>query len=466
MHANKIKLFFSNIKFKLSDLFLVIGFIPMIIYLITGQVFMQYPNPHDVGLSLPWIIVLFVVLLISWGIYLYLEFKEGNKVRNCVSLIFIVLAVVGIIGILIQPRNFVIDFISTDGDNVHVELEISITHYLFFIFDILSILFFIYISLFVLPKRFKTIIIIQFVGYFVFLLCFFVMIYSYIFESNNYVSIIKVLMEGDVDSIKYYSVKSCIINPNAYGMVMMLGMMFCYIHHAMHKRWWYFPLAIFFYINMFFSFCRVGLLISPILFLIYVYFVLISTYQQYKTRNKVFLVLISSILASTLLLAFVVYLSNGKILNKLYLLLTAFDAKGTIGLRERIWNNTNSLIAAGLPTTLFFGRGFGIINEILLQMNLNSGGLAFPTHNGYLNLLSEGGFVYLFAYVALLIYYGYIFVNCFNKQKALTLTFSFGAIAFTFYSLIETIHYLVYPFMFIMFILHNVLYQSTDKKSI
>ena len=100
----------SLLHLKLSDLFFAIGFIPMAVFLINGQLFMQYPNPEDVSLKLEAIIPLFVILVICWGIYIFLENRIGNKENRYITATFVLLTIIGIIGILIQPSIFIIEF--------------------------------------------------------------------------------------------------------------------------------------------------------------------------------------------------------------------------------------------------------------------------------------------------------------------------------------------------------------------
>ena len=86
---NNIKEFVSSLQLRLSDLLFVIGFIPLAVFLIFGQLFMQYPNPDDVALKIWAFIPLFIILLVSWGLYIFLEYKRGNKVNYKINIIFV-----------------------------------------------------------------------------------------------------------------------------------------------------------------------------------------------------------------------------------------------------------------------------------------------------------------------------------------------------------------------------------------
>ena len=77
-----MKNFFKSIKFRLSDLFLALGFLPFAVILIFGQLFMQFQNPSDVAFPLWAAILCFVVMVISWSFYLYLEVYRSKEKYN------------------------------------------------------------------------------------------------------------------------------------------------------------------------------------------------------------------------------------------------------------------------------------------------------------------------------------------------------------------------------------------------
>lgn len=448
-----VKKLLLSLNLRLSDLFLAIGFIPISIFLIFGQLYMQYPNPDDVELSFPFAIAMFVILLISWGIYLYLENKAGNKVDRRINILFAFLLLIGILGILIQSRNYEMDLYLIDGSQAHLSLTISNTHYFFFIFEIISILLFVYIGLFVLPKRFKTLKMIKMLGYLVFLLCFVLIIYSYIWEADKYVLFFESLKKYDFYAMKECNIQGFILNSNAYGMTLMIGVMFCLMCHAMKSRWYYYLFSLVFFINMLFSCCRTSIILSIIMFLIYICF---NCKIRKNKLNIIFLCIVFSIITLIAIFVCVVYFANGIIFGNLYILIKNITSnKNQVDLREWIWFNTYQIIAHTSPVSFLFGSGFGIMNLVLMRINFMNPyafQFSFPTHSGFLNLLAEGGFLYLFTFLLLLGYAASIFKKCYKKQALLAITIAFGALAFSFYSLIETIHYLVYPFIFLLLV--------------
>ena len=168
--------FVSSLNLRLSDLFLAIGIAPFIVFLINGQYFMREPDSGSISLKTQMIIPLFLIAIISWFLYVFLEAKRGNKVNRLISCSFILLLAIGILGIFLQPQNFEILMIKHDGEEALISQNISTTHYLFFASELILVLLFLYISLFIFPKRFTNIKIIQFAGYAVFVLCFILII--------------------------------------------------------------------------------------------------------------------------------------------------------------------------------------------------------------------------------------------------------------------------------------------------
>ena len=470
-----MKNFIKKLSLRWSDLFLLIGFLPFTFFLIFGQLFMQYTSPNDVAFPIWAIILCFVLSIGGWGVYLYLEFKAGHRPKDYVTWTFASLLVIGVIAIVIQPslfsENVIVRVVNEGnislgkevGEIVNVNFVISPTHYVFFVFDLILILLFVYIGLFIFPKRFTSLSFVKYLGYGVLGLMAALTIYSYIFEFKNYIGFFKCLVgKGEPGvSIYAYAVKSFILHRNAYGMAMMLGIIFCFINHSIEHKWWYYLIAGFLFVNMLFSLCKTGILISVILVLIYVIYRLIVTFKEHKKRNKIILITGGSILGVTILVVGVSYLTKGKFLAPIYSLISSLGGSSTLSSRTFIWDNVYQLLRNGW---WLIGRGFGLLNEMLLPMNTVNGDAVFPAHSAFLTLLGEGGIIYLLGYLVLMGYTVYVIINCFKYKRDLTVAFSLGIIAFTLYSFVEAIHYLVYVFLFPMMILYHLSTLQVEKK--
>lgn len=459
--------------FKLSDLLFVIGFIPLAIFLIFGQLFMQATDPDVVALKLWMIIPLFAILLVSWLSYIYLESKAHNTPPALVSWVFIFMAIIGVIGVLAQPSFHSVDMVKMAyeaGDIFHIEFDISPTHVIFFTFDIISILLLIYIGLFILPKRFTNFAFVRYLIYGVIALGFAVVLYSYIFESANYIPFVKAFFSGRMspemdDSTYTYAVKSFVIHRNAYGMIMLIVILCCCINQSIEGKWYYYPLAVFFYINMIFSFCKTSLFIGLVVMFIYFVFKLIYTFRPHPKRNKIVLMVFGGFCIVILACVFISIFTEGKFLSPIYYAIEAVKDGETINARYYIWVNAYQLINQNSLLYVLIGRGFGLINLMILPMNIANGDgpLAFPTHSSYVNLLAEGGIFFLLGYLLLLALYVYTFVKCVKKQPSLAVAIAMAVFSFTLYSLIETIHYIVYVFMFLGFVQYHILYGKKEE---
>ena len=473
----KIKSFIKSLNLRWGDLFMLLGFLPFTLFLIFGQLFMQYPNPNEVAFKLWAIILCFVISAGSWGTYIYLERKRGNYPKDIVAWILAIVAIIGVIGILIQPSVFqenvyirMVNDLNKElyGENISVgdivnapiaPLTISATHRIFFIFDLLLILLFIYTGLFIFPKRFTNITFIKYIGYAFIALCIVVIFYSYIFEHEKFIPFIKALL-GNGENIYDYTLVSFIIHRNAYGMMMLVGIIFAFINHSIEKKWWYWLLAIFFYIDMVFSFCKTSLLIGALLIVIYAVYRLIFTYKEFPKRNRNILIGGGCVALLTILVVVISVFTKGKILSSIYNLV---GGSSTLDSRTFIWDNCFQLLRAN-PIYFFFGRGFGLVNEMLLPMNTANGDKVFPTHSAFINLLTEGGIFFLFAYILFIGYSAYVIIKTYKKSPALTVAISLGVLAFFIYSIIETIHYLVYSFMLPIMILYHVSYLEPQEE--
>ena len=468
----KIKSFIKSLHLRLSDLFMLTGFLPFTLFLIFGQLFMQYPNPAEVAFKLWMIIAAFVISAGSWSAYIYLENKRGNLPNNIVTWIFVILAIIGVIGILIQPNIFqetvIIRFINdinkeVYGENIQIgnivnaplaPMTISSTHYIFFTLDLLLILLFIYTGLFIFPKRFSNIEFIKFFGYAVIALVVVMIFYSYIFEHEKFIPFIKALL-GQGGNVYDYTLVSFIIHRNAFGMTALIGIIFTFINHTIERKWWYWLIAVFFFVNMIFSFCKTSILIGALLIVVYAVYRLIFTYKEFPKRNRNILIGGGCVAFLAILVVGISILSKGKFLSPIYNLVAGESS--TLDNRTFIWDNCFQLLRAN-PIYYFFGRGFGLVNEMLLPMNTANGDKVFPTHSAFMNLLTEGGIFYLFAYILFMGYSVYVIIKTYKKSPALTVAISLGVLAFSIYSIIETIHYLVYGFMLPVMILYHVSY--------
>lgn len=475
-----MKSFIKSLQLRWTDLAFVLGMIPFAVLLIFGQLFMQNPDPNNVAIPMWAAIICFIAMLGFWGYYLYEEVwkkrNEFSKLNSIVICTLVTLVLINIIAITIQPSLHVenvivrmdytineVDYVV--GQNVAVPLIISSFHKMFFIFELIAVALLIYIGLFVLPKRFTSVSFIKYLGYLFFGFAIVLIVYGYIAEFDKYIGFFKYVLKinrPEGATLYDFAVQSFILHRNAYGMMMMVAVTFSLICHEFTKKWYFYLLAAFFYINMIFSLCKTGLLISAISIFIYVIYRLIATYKNHKKRNQITLISIVSVVVVVGLLFGTAYITKGKVFGKIYTLVDSIIGGGkTLDTRTYIWDNSYQLMQNGWWV---IGRGFGTFNTMLMPMNIVShNDYVFPSHSSYIGLLAEGGILFLVAYLALLVYSGYVIFKSFKKQPGLTLTVSLGYLSFVLYSFIETIHYLAYVFLFPIMVIY---FNSVKEKEV
>lgn len=466
-----MKKLIKSMELRWSDLFLLIGFIAFALFLCFGQEFMQHTDPTIVNFPLWLSSIVFVVMIGTWGVYLFLEHKRGNVKINYIVYFFIFLALFGAIVTLAQPANWsenvvcrqVNDFNQSlypgiqINDVINVSGTLSITHKLTFTYELIGIVVLLYIGIFVFPKRFKSVEFIKYLSWAVMTFCAVVILAGYIMDHDCYPNFIKAIT-GQIDANPAdFGVKSFILHRNAYGMCMLMGIIFAFISHSYNKKWWNYALVAFFYINMIFSYSKTSILIGALIIVLYVYFRLIYAFKEHKKRNTGLLIGYSLILVIGVFFVGISYITKGKFLPQIYALIGGSKGgTGTLDMRTFIWDNCYQLLGNG---KWLCGRGFGDFNVILQNMNDVNGDHVFPSHNAFLNLLTEGGIVYLLSYLVLLGYSGYVFVRIFKKNPNLVFAMLLGVLSFFMYSFIETIHYLVYVFLLPVFI-----FDAVEKK--
>ena len=462
-----MKKFIKSLELRISDLLLLVGFIAFAMFLIFGQLFMQFQDPNQVSFPLWAAIPCFVIMIGCWSYYLYYELYVRKVSFNpYIAITFVILLMINIIAIVIQPSHSSevvnIRWSPTDPSIVNTKetvlLSVSDMHKFIFISELTGAGMFIYIAMFVFSKRITNISFIEYLGYALFILIGVICIYSYIVEFDSYKHIFMFFLRIDKEHTfseisNIYAVQSFVIHKNAFGMILMLGIVFCFINQSIRQRKWYYPLAVFFFIQMIFTFCKTGLLITAVIGFIYLVYRLIVTYKDHQKRNKITFIVLGVLVGLGIIFVGVPYVTKGKIFGKVYQLIESFSGNSlTLTTRSYIWDNCYQLLRNGW---WLIGRGFGSICLQLMPMNMVSHGeKVFPTHSAFLNMLCSGGIITFLAYLGFLVYIGYVIYKSYKKSPEFTFAVGLGVLCFFLYSFIETIHYLMYIFLFPIFVIY------------
>ena len=468
-----MKKFIDSLQPRLSDLFLLTGTIGFVIFIAFGQDFMANPNIADAMCPLWALIVASVVMIASYSVYFYLEIvKNQTKINKYVAFAFIGIVLLNIVAILVQPASFNEDVIIRMNENAAlvgttqtVNLTITATHKFAFISEYLGLGAFLFICFFMLPKRIGSVKFIEFLGYGFILFTFVLVVYSYITEFDKYIGWFKYVLGIDrsKDLSNDLSVQSFMGHKNPFGMVCMLGILFALINQNIKQRWFYYPIVAYFFISMVFSLCKTGILLTAIIILVYFVYRLVVTYREHKLRNRIAFLVLVGLLFFGFIFVGLPYLIKGKIFGKIYELISSFTSGGyTLMTRGCIWDNTYQLLQNGW---WLLGRGFGSINTFVSPMNEFSHYeiKVVSLHSSFLTVLSSGGILTFLAFILLLAYFVYVTVKSYKKAPELTVATSLAALTFFLYSFVETNHYLIYLFMFLIFIVY---FKDEQEKTI
>ena len=451
---NKIKTYFHDKKAVISDLLFIVGAACTMTFVGFSQFFELQPT--KLPLAAGWIFTIFFFGFICFVITFFIERSRKNLPNPIITIVFFLLFVAGFVSIFIEPRDFSISGINIKGSLPEASFRISGSHMMFYAFTRALITMMIYIGLLVFPKRYKSKKVVNWVCYTILAVCLASLIYSYIVEWGKYWPTIQGLFD-DKTSTPDDFLESFVMNRNGFGMLLLLGLCATFVLHGITRKWWFIIISIFLYLSIVLTCCKSSIVLGLFALLFYYYYVLFSMLKKHRIRNTVFLILLTLIVGSVAYLMWLSWVTDGEFLSFLNSTIEIYTSSSTLESRYHIWEVGYLLLNQNLPLNLSLGRGFGFSNEMIAMIFGNG---LFSYHNSYVALLLSGGIPYLAGYALLLIY---AFVICFRYMKRnhkVNVPILLGLFIFTAYSMVETIHYFVYIFMFMIFIY----YQITKKE--
>lgn len=446
-----LKAAFKEMNIQLHDLLLLVASCFFITYIVFGVQFMSNLDPNNIAFKLPLAVIIFILYIISMGLFIFFEYRRANKANMVVNIVFIVLIALSVLSISIEPNHFSIVM----PNSQMAVFDFAPIHYVFFIFYITMFLIAIYVVLFILPKKYQNKTILLFFNCLAMVFAIVSILYSYIAEYNVYIPFLKALFSGDIITATEVAPKSFEGHRNVYGIVLLFAIVCALINHMMSQRKRALGLAAFFFINMIFTLCKTGLAIAAIASLVYFVYRMIITFKDKKRRN----ITLSSIVGGLILifgvLTIISVATKGAFLKPIYSLFATVEKGETINSRSLIINNVFALMNQNIAKSILLGRGFGMINNMLYPMNVINGDPVFPIHNGYIALLGQGGIPYIAGFLTLLGYTCYIVVKDFKKDKNFFFATSLSLLVFLIYSLMESLYFMTFYFMFFIYTYHH-----------
>lgn len=437
--------------FRRTDFALLFGFVFFVVLASYGQLYMYHQDPSEVNLSLGIATLLFLCGLISFVLFISGSFKRGEIPYKRINIISIAVLITGLVSIFQAPNVF------TYEESAIV--LINNFNKAIFSFDFVLIFLFIYSTLFVFSKRFKNSNFIVFLSYLAFAFCLVVLLYSYITEYDKIANYFQVLFGYKEGSLT--PAASFIINSNSVGMVMLIGILMALILHSIRPHFWHYLLATYFLINISYTHCRGSLFLGAFAIIVFIFYRIIASFKEHKRRNIILLIIYSSLVLLVGALLIIVFLLNGEFLPHLYHALKMITNTTTLNSRMHIYDVSFSILKNG---GWVLGYGFGSFNLILTWSLGPYASYLVPAHNAFINILGNGGVIHLAAYIALLVYSAFISIKLFKKSQKIAFALSLSCLSYFIYTFIETIQYILYLFIFLLFVFYEISKKEESSK--
>lgn len=318
----------------------------------------------------------------------------------------LIIFITGVINYFLMPLKR--DFSFNDYNGSIVSFSYSLTDIKIFqyrlSFFILLLLFFFTID--VVPKIFKDFDILTFYALLFISAIIVLAIISYFIEGSNYLNFLKNLTS---ENPYVYTVKSLLMHRNNYGILLFGAICSTLYLHSKSKKFYWFIFDAFFLINMLFTLCKTGLILSVLLNAIYLIMRFCLSYNNNKKRNLIALSSICSIRIAFLASVVVFLFMKGK-LNSFVDNFFSKNVFSTVESRFILYKNAIDVVKS---TNIFVGAGYKVFNDILFNIN----GYTTFSHNGVLEIFGSGGIVLLSFSTLFLVYFVYHSIKDFNDDK-------------------------------------------------
>ena len=266
------------------------------------------------------------------------------------------------------------------------------------------------------------------------------LVWSFVTESDIYAYYFSPEMEADPS--KYIS--SFFLNRNTYAAVLFVAMASLGVINADSHHFWNYILMGVFYIELFFTISKTGILVGTGYLVVYVFYRFIVNFKYHKVRAFTGLILFWVAVISIFIVGELQLIPRNNVFMKLYLnFKEAFVNRvehGFLDYRVEIWTNCYTFQSTNILYLIF---GVGEINALTLIRSMwNASGYFYFTHNGFVHQLFAGGYIRLIVYILLLLWILYVsIVNATNRRRT-TIPCLLGILALLAQSITETTAFL------------------------
>lgn len=368
-------------------------------------------------------LVPFFISILAFTIWFFYYEKKHNKENlnfifaGIISALFIMFTVV----ILVLPESKEFTLLNDVGGRTPSSptfiFNLTIEDKLYYIFMTFISCLMSYLYIVVLPKKYYFTRIINIAYYLALTFMAVVIIYSYIAEWEIYIHFFNDFIAKGVTGFPVP--RSFFLNRNNLGFVYLAMICFTLLVHHQHPKWWYYVIATYLLLNSLPCLSKTNFALSVFIMLAYFVGRFFATFKEHKKRN----IIAGSIITVIVVVITVFSIISFYLRNEFFefikrVIVTTFNFNdshfSTFTGRTYLWEMVIDILN---QTSWVVGAGHGVFNNLLLEYCKNYWGEGATTmpHNGFMQLLGEGGIIYLVAFFAFI---GYVVYNLIKIQKA------------------------------------------------
>lgn len=405
---------FKNYPYRLICTDILIFIIIALIAVFTAKGMFTFDAPFSRTTSFSIYLPFFIVIATLLAFALYVEHKFNKlNFKNILLLLGIVLAINNTIAIIVVPNS--------------VNIEYASSPYVIPVYDKIYSLLYGYIMAFV-PflvasifskkvnnKKYLNIVLYVMVG----LVSLFTII-SFFTDFNAYLTIIKSKFTD------FSKMVGSIFGKAHFGLFLFVGVLDSILLHILTKKWRWIILALFFTLISLFTFAKMPILAIALTLLIYLIVNLVNLAMKNKHNLKIILLVSSFVICCGIFVTvFMVNSQSGILFSIKKAINTALEnGKMTFSSRMLIWQTSINLLK---PYQYIFGFGMVVVAKAISiaygshpDCPEKPADRILTTHNTWVQLLMEGGIVYILVYLCYLVILIYAAIKIYKKNKILS----------------------------------------------
>lgn len=401
---NELKEYRNNLK-TYSFLRLII----LVALLLISGFLMLFTIGYNTSIVSIILCVLSLSLLVGFTFY---EYKyRGQKINYIPLTTILVLCIAMFVVLILQPLSYTISLYGYQDHLIEATIDIDNGYKIRAFCSYIGLLICLYNLVFLFPKSVKENRPFFIIAFSLLILTSFVFcIISLCIEGSNYIDLIKNLNNNP----QQYATKFVFAHRNNWGFFMLVALwssiLLSYLVHS--KRLLFLPFI--FYSFMMFSLCKTAIAIGGLVLLSCSIYLSINTYKQNKRQGTILISIISVSCLAVLLICLLTPIKD---------MIAVFVTKGggdSLEARTIIWSKVIQMTST--PLKVLFGNGYKILAKNLFEINnadiyYSANWGTFTAHNMYLQVLGDGGILFLLAFLSLITYMWFSLIKYYKYEK-------------------------------------------------